>query len=56
LGERGYGRISQAGLRRLPEHMQAIGDPHVLQIAKPGVELEQGNAGTGAFLQPAILK
>ena len=56
LGERGYGRISQARLRRLPENMQAIGDPHVLQIAKPGIEVAQGNCWTGAVLQPAILK
>jgi hypothetical protein len=37
-----------------PEKHAAIGDPHVLQIAKPGIEVAHGIAGCRAVLQPAI--
>ena len=40
----------------MPEDMQAIGNPHVLEIAKPGVEMAQGSGWIGRVLEPAVLQ
>ena len=50
---------ARLGARLTSEHMQAVADAHVFQIAKPGVETNQRRlgieAGRGAFLAQSAL-
>ena len=49
LVERQAGGEAVGVLRRAAEHMQSVADPHVLEVAEPGVERDQSLLGRLAF-------
>src|SRR6185437_13922725 len=59
LSDRSGGKEALGALRRAAEYVEAVTDAHVLQVAEPGVEGDQGLIGRlavgGAFLDEAAL-
>src|SRR6185437_5332080 len=59
LSDRSGGKEALGALRRAAEYVEAVADAHVLQVAEPGVEGDQGLIGRlavgGAFLDEAAL-